>query len=257
MNIRSMYTALYTLTTKEVSRIFRIWPQTLIPPVITMLLYFIIFGKIIGRNINIVEGVSYISYIIPGLIMNAVIINSFGNTVNSFFNAKMYHSIEEMLVSPMPNWLIIMGYVIGGMIRGILVGFLVVIISSFFTKIIAIHLFFTICVIILSSMLFAILGIINSLFAKTYDDISWIPTFILMPLIYLGGVFYPISILPELWQNISLFNPILYIVNAFRYGVLEISSVNPYIALFSIFILNIIAFIAACKMMNLGVGIKK
>lgn len=257
MNIRAMYTALYTLSSKEVSRIFRIWPQTLIPPVITMLLYFIIFGKIIGRNINIVEGVSYMSYIIPGLIMNAVIINSFGNTVSSFFNAKMYHSIEEMLVSPMPNWLIIMGYVIGGMIRGILVGFLVVITSCFFTKISPIHLFFTICVILLSSMLFAILGIINSLFAKTYDDISWIPTFVLMPLIYLGGVFYPISILSEFWQNISLFNPILYIINAFRYGILEISSVNPYTALFSIFILNIIAFIAACKMMNLGVGIKK
>ena len=239
MNIQAMLIALYTIIYKEVSRIIRIWPQTLIPPVITMLLYFIIFGKIIGRHIDLINGVSYMAYILPGLIMNAVIVNSFGNTVSSFFSAKMHHSIEEMIVSPMPNWLIIMGYVIGGMIRGILVGLFVVTISYLFVDITPIHLFFTLAVILLSSMLFATLGIINALFAKTYDDISWIPTFVLTPLIYLGGVFYPITVLSEFWQNLSLFNPILYIVNAFRYGILEISSVNPNIALLSIFILNI------------------
>jgi ABC-2 type transport system permease protein len=257
MKIKDMKIALFTIVSKEFARIIRIWPQTLIPPVTTMLLYFVIFGEIIGKNLELIDGVSYITYIIPGLVMNAVIINSFGNTVSSFFSAKMHHNIEEMLVSPMPNWLIVMGYVIGGMIRGLIVGALVTIVACFFVKINPAHWLFTLIVMILSSMLFATLGIINALFAKTYDDISWIPTFVLTPLVYLGGVFYPISILPEFWQNISLFNPILYIVNAFRYGILEISSVNPYIALSSIFIFNIIIFISTCKMMNMGIGIKK
>lgn len=257
MNIKLMLTALFTIMRKEIMRILRIWPQTLIPPIITTSLYFVIFGKVIGNNLNLVEGVSYISYIIPGLIMNVVIVNSFANTVSSFFNARMYHSIEEMLVSPMPNWLIILGYVAGGVTRGLLVGLLIIIIAYFFDNINPVHLLFTITVIIFSSMLFSLLGIINGLLARNYDDMTWVQNFVLTPLIYLGGVFYPISILPEFWQQVSLFNPILYMVNAFRYGVLEISSVDPYIALFSLLFLNVIAFSALCKMMNIGVGIRK
>ena len=257
MNNKAMRIALYTILRKEMLRILRIWSQTLIPPVMSMALYFIIFGKIIGQNMELIQGVSYISYIIPGLIMNAVIVNSFTNTVHSFFQARFFHSIDEITVSPMPNWLVIIGYVGGGMMRGLLVGILVIIIAYFFDKTTPINLSFTVIVILLSSMLFSILGFINALFARNFDDISWIPTFVLTPLIYLGGVFYPVEILPVFWQKLSLFNPILYMVNAFRYGVLEVSSVNPYLALFSLFSLNVIAFAMAKKMMDLGVGIRK
>lgn len=257
MNINLMLTAVFTIMRKEIIRILRIWPQTLIPPVITTSLYFVIFGKVIGSNLDLVEGVSYISYIIPGLIMNVVIVNSFANTVSSFFSARMYHSIEEMLVSPMPNWLIILGYVAGGVTRGLLVGVLIIIVAYFFDGINPVNLPFTLTVIIFSSMLFSILGIINGLLARNYDDMTWVQNFVLTPLIYLGGVFYPISILPDFWQQVSLFNPILYMVNAFRYGVLEISSVNPYIALSSLLVLNVIAFLSVCKMMNIGIGIRK
>jgi len=252
-----MLIALYTILRKEVIRILRIWPQTLIPPLITMTLYFVIFGKIVGKNIELMQGLSYLRYIIPGLVMNAVIVNSYNNTVSSFFQSRFHHSVDEMTVSPMPHWLIVTGYVGGGMVRGLLTGVLVIAAAYFFDKINPKHVFFTITVILLSSMLFSTLGFINALLARNFDDISWIPTFILTPLIYLGGVFYPIEILPLLWQKISLFNPILYIVNAFRYGILEVSSVNPFIALCSLFILNLIAFASACKMMNLGVGIRK
>lgn len=257
MNISAMLTALYTIIRKEMIRVLRIWPQTLIPPVITIMLYFIIFGKVIGGNIKLIDGISYIKYIIPGLIMNAVLINSYANTVSSFFNARLYHSVEEMIVSPMPNWLIITGYVIGGMTRGLLVGMLVVIVAYFFEDINPLHLVFTIIVIICSAILFSSLGFINALLARNYDDTSWVLNFVLTPLIYLGGVFYPITILPEFWQNLSLFNPILYIVNAFRYGILEISSVDPYMALMALLSLNIIVFVSALKMMNRGIGIKK
>lgn len=257
MNISAMLTALYTIIRKEMIRVLRIWPQTLIPPVITIMLYFIIFGKVIGGNIKLIDGISYIKYIIPGLIMNAVLINSYANTVSSFFNARLYHSIEEMIVSPMPNWLIITGYVIGGMTRGLLVGVLVVIVAYFFEDINPLHLVFTIIVIICSAILFSSLGFINALLARNYDDTSWVLNFVLTPLIYLGGVFYPITILPEFWQSLSLFNPILYIVNAFRYGILEISSVDPYMALMALLSLNIIVFALALKMMNRGIGIKK
>lgn len=257
MNINLMLTALFTIIRKEIIRIVRIWPQTLIPPVITITLYFVVFGKIIGKDIELIDGVSYIRYIIPGLIMNAVIINSYTNTVSSFFNARMYHSVQEMIVSPMPNWLIVLGYIAGGMARGLLIGVLVIVMSYFFDDIHPVHLFFTIIVILFSSMLFAILGFLNGLLARNYDDMTWVPNFVLTPLIYLGGVFYPITVLPEFWQKVSLFNPILYMVNAFRYGVLEISSVNPYIALSSLLVLNVIAFLSVWKMMNMGVGIRK
>lgn len=257
MNKKSMLIALYTILCKEVIRILRIWPQTLIPPLITMTLYFVIFGKVVGKNIELTQGLSYLKYIIPGLVMNAVIINSFTNTVSSFFQAKFHHSVDEMTVSPMPNWLIISGYVGGGMFRGLLVGALVIAAAYFFDRINPAHLCFTVIVILFSSMLFSTLGFINALLANNFDDISWIPTFILTPLVYLGGVFYPIEILPSFWQKVSMFNPILYIVNSFRYGILETSSVNPFIALFSLIIFSFIAFGSACKMMNLGIGIRK
>jgi ABC-2 type transport system permease protein len=257
MNRTEMLTSFYTILRKELLRIIRIWPQTLVPPVIVMTLYFVIFGKIVGRNMDLVNDVSYIRYLIPGLIMNAVIVNSFTNTVSSFFQARFNHAVEEMTVSPMPHWIVIAGYVGGGMARGLLIGGLVIMTAYFFDNINPIHLLFTITVILLTSMLFATLGFINALVSRNYDDVTMVPTFVLTPLVYLGGVFYPITMLPEIWQQISLLNPILYIVNAFRYGILEITSVDPYIALFSLFMFNVIAFLGAYRMMHLGVGIRK
>jgi ABC-2 type transport system permease protein len=166
MNKKSMLIAFYTILRKEIVRIIRIWPQTLVPPVVVMALYFVIFGKVVGKNIELIQGFSYVKYIIPGLIMNAVIVNSFTNTVSSFFQARFHHSVDEMTVSPMPNWLVIAGYTSGGMARGLLVGMLVIITAYFFDNINPIHLCFTVTVIVLSSMLFSILGFINGASCK-------------------------------------------------------------------------------------------
>lgn len=257
MNTKLKLTALKTILRREFIRIIRIWIQTLIPPVIMSILYIIVFGKIIGKNIGEIHDVSYIKYIIPGLIMNSVIINSFNNTVSSFFQTKFHRNIDEMTVSPMPNWLIIIGYVGGGVVRGLLIGLLIMLAALFFADIIPINPLYTLLVVFFSSMLFSTLGFINALVARNFDDISWIPTFVLTPLVYLGGVFYPIEMLPKFWYNLSLFNPILYIVNAFRYGILEISNINPTHSLIIISLLSILAFISAWKMMNLGIGIRK
>jgi len=249
--------ALGTILRKEMSRIFRIWPQSLIPPVVSVVLYLIIFGSVIGARIGEIGGVPYMDYIIPGLIMNIVIANSFSNTAHSFFLAKFNHSIEEMLVSPMPHWLIIMGYVGGGVIRGLLVGIFTMIAALSFTAINPVHPMFTLAVFILTSILFASLGFINGLFANSFDDTSWVASFILTPLSYLGGVFYSIESLPPLWQKVSLFNPILHIVNAFRFGMIGYSNINPYMALASLAILSVGSYCLACHMMRLGVGIKQ
>lgn len=256
MNNKQIITSLYTILFKEVERILRIWPQTIIPPVVTITLYFIIFGKVMGSNIGAMQGVNYIIYIIPGLVMNAVVVNSFTNTVSSFFHVRFHRSVEEMMVSPMPNWVIIAGYTGGGMIRGLLISFVVIAISSFFAELSIVSPWFTLAVILLSSMLFSMLGIINAIFANSFDDISWISTFVLTPLTYLGGVFYPIELLSEFWQKASLFNPILYIVSAFRFGMLGISSVDPYFALMSLGVLNIVAYIVVSKVLYLGTSIK-
>jgi ABC-2 type transport system permease protein len=226
VTIAEQWIALCTIMRKEVVRFTRIWVQTLLPPVITMGLYFVIFGQLIGARIGEMDGFSYMDFVVPGLIMMSVITNSYSNVVSSFFGVKFQRSIEELLVSPTPNYIILLGYVIGGVCRGLLVGFIVTLVSLFFTDLSIYSLPITIAIVFMTSVVFALAGFLNAVFARTFDDISIVPTFILTPLTYLGGVFYSISLLPPFWQAVSQINPILYMVNAFRYGILGISDIN-------------------------------
>ncbi len=226
MSAREQWIAFMTLMVKEIRRFTRIWQQTLLPPAITIALYFVIFGTLIGPRIGTMSGFSYMEFVVPGLIMLAVITNSFGNVVSSFFGSKFAGNIEELLVSPTPNYIILTGYVLGGVTRGLTVGFIVTLLSLFFTKLQIQHLGVTIGVVIMTSILFSLAGLVNAVYAKNFDDISIIPTFVLTPLTYLGGVFYSVSLLPEFWQKVSLLNPVLYMVNAFRYGLLGVSDIH-------------------------------
>jgi ABC-2 type transport system permease protein len=232
------WVAFSTIVIKEIRRFMRIWQQTLLPPAITMTLYFIIFGNLIGSRIGKMDGVDYMSFIVPGLIMMSVITNAYGNVSSSFFGNKFQRSIEELMVSPVFPSVILAGYVIGGVVRGVMVGIIVTLLSLYFTDLQLHNLSVVIIVTILSAILFALGGFINAVFATKFDDITIVPTFIITPLTYLGGVFYSISLLPEFWQDVSKLNPILYMVNSFRYGILGISDVD---VVFSIAML--IAFI--------------
>ncbi|NLO80196.1 MAG: ABC transporter permease [Xanthomonadaceae bacterium] len=248
--------SLKTIAYKEIRRFLRIWQQTLLPPAITMTLYLIIFGSLIGARIGEMGGHSYIEFIVPGVIMIAVITNSYANVVSSFFSAKFQRFIEEILVSPTPNLVILLGYLAGGFARGLLVGAIVLAISLLFTELRIHNPWITASIVLLTSLLFALGGFINAIFARTYDDISIIPTFVLTPLTYLGGVFYSIHLLPPFWQKVSLINPILYLVNAFRYGILGHSDINIGIA-YTV----ALAFIAllgsiAMLLLRLGTGLR-
>lgn len=245
-----------TLLHKEITRILRIWMQTLLPPAITMTLYFIIFGKLIGSRIGVMDGFNYMQYIAPGLIMMSVISNSYGNVVSSFFGSKFGRHIEELLVSPMPNYLILLGYIAGGMFRGLFVGAIVTCIALFFTDLTVANPWVTLSVVLLTSFVFSIGGFINATFAKKFDDISIIPTFVLTPLTYLGGVFYSINMLPDFWQGISKANPILYMVNAFRYGILGTSDIDIKTAYAVILLFAIGFFFFALHLLNKGTGIR-
>jgi ABC-2 type transport system permease protein len=257
MNVALNFVAMKTIVRKEVIRVLRIWVQTIIPPAITMTLYFIIFGNLIGRRIGTMDGFDYMQYIAPGLIMMSVITNSYGNVVSSFFGAKFGRHIEEMIVSPMSNATIILGHVAGGVLRGMLVGLLVTVIALFFTRLTVTHPFITISIVLLSSTVFALAGFINAIFAKKFDDIAIVPTFVLTPLTYLGGVFYSISLLPDFWQKVSLANPILYMVNAFRYGILGTSDIRIGVA-YAILLIFVIGLFSACLyLLNRGVGIRE
>ena len=222
--------ALRTIVTKEIFRFIRIWPQTLLPPAITTALYFLIFGKLIGSRIGTVNGASYMDYIVPGIILMSVISHSYANVVSSFYSTKFQRNIEELLVAPVPNWVILAGYVSGGIIRGLLVGLVVSLISLLFAEVVVNNLLITLSVAFLTATLFALAGFINAVLAESFDDISIIPNFVLTPLSYLGGVFYSVDMLPGIWQTISKGNPILYMVNAFRYGLIGISDVNIQLA---------------------------
>ncbi len=250
------WVAFKTIVTKEILRFGRIWVQTVLPPAIMMALYFVIFGKLIGSQIGDMEGFRYIDFIVPGLILMSVISNSYANVVSSFYSSKFQHNIEELLIAPLPNFIILAGYVAGGVARGVVVGVVVTLVSLFFTDL-DIHSYaVTLTVFVLTSVLFAIAGFINAVYANSFDDISIVPTFVLTPLTYLGGVFYSISMLPEFWQRISLANPVLYMVNAFRYGLLGVSDISLWLALAIIlgFILALGAF--AMWLLARGVGIK-
>jgi len=248
--------ALNTVLHKEVVRFLRIWSQTLLPPAITMTLYFIIFGKLIGSQLRDIEGFSYMQYIVPGLTMMSIMTSAYANTSSSFFGAKFSRSIEEMLVSSMPSYIILLGYVLGGALRGILVGLIVISISFLFTHIHIQHWGIVISMAVLSSMLFALGGLINAIFAKKFDDVSFIPTFVLTPLTYLGGIFYSIKQLPPAWQTVSQFNPIFNIVDSFRFGMLGISDMNIYVGLSLVIGFFIILFVVSLYLLEKGIGLR-
>ena len=246
-----------TIVIREFSRILRIWGQTIVPPAITATLYFIIFGSLIGRRIGDMGGFSYMQYIAPGLIMMSVITNSYGNVVSSFFGAKFGRHIEELLVAPLPNWLIVLGYVAGGVVRGLLVGLVVRLIALFFTHLHVEHWLVVIGAVLLTATVFSLLGFINAVFAKNFDQITFVPTFILTPMTYLGGVFYSIAMLPEWAQSASRANPILYMVNAFRYGFLGESDVGLGVS-FGIMLLALVALFVSCVwLMEKGIGTRE
>ncbi|BBM63851.1 transport permease protein [Vibrio alfacsensis] len=250
------WTAFCSLLTKEINRFTRIWVQTLVPPAITMTLYFIIFGSLIGSRIGEMGGFSYMEYIVPGLIMMSVITNSYSNVASSFFSSKFQRNIEELLVAPVPNYIIILGFVMGGVVRGLLVGTIVTFVSLFFVDLQVDHWGIIIATVFMTSVVFSLGGLINAVYAKTFDDISIIPTFVLTPLTYLGGVFYSISLLPEFWQAVSKLNPIVYMVNAFRYGFLGVSDVGI-VTSFSVLSVFVVALYAVAHyLVTKGIGLR-
>ncbi|UTW49771.1 ABC transporter permease [Bacterioplanoides sp. SCSIO 12839] len=255
--LQIQWVAFKTILTKEVRRFMRIWQQTLLPPAITMTLYFIIFGNLIGSRIGEMGGVDYMAFIVPGLIMMSVITNAYGNVASSFFSNKFQRSVEEMMVAPVHPGTILLGFVMGGVVRGVLVGMIVTLLSLYFTQLQIHNLAVVISVILLSAILFSLGGFINAIFASKFDDISIIPTFVITPLTYLGGVFYSITLLPEFWQGVSLLNPILYMVNTFRYGILGVSDVDLLTA-YSMLIAFIVVLSAySIWLMRRGTGMRQ
>lgn len=250
------WVAFQSILNKETNRFLRIWVQTLVPPAITMTLYFIIFGSLIGSRIGDMGGFSYMEFIVPGLIMMSVITNSYSNVASSFFSAKFQRNVEELLVAPVPNYIIVLGFVGGGVARGVLVGLIVTLLSLFFVDIRIHHLLVIMATVVLTSALFALGGLINAVYAKTFDDISIIPTFVLTPLTYLGGVFYSLTLLPGGWQQVAAFNPIVYMVNAFRYGFLGVSDVSISLAFAVMLGLISVLFMLALHLVNKGTGLR-
>lgn len=256
MSCREQWIAFLTLIIKEIRRYTRIWQQTLLPPAISIGLYFVIFGSLIGPRIGKMSGFSYMEFVVPGLIMLAVITNSFGNVVSSFFGNKFAGNIEELLVSPMPNYIILLGYVIGGVSRGLAVAVIVTLLSLLFTELRVQHPLITVSVVILTSIVFSLAGLVNAVYAENFDDISIIPTFVLTPLTYLGGVFYSISLLPEFWQGVSKLNPIFYMVNGFRYGILGVSDIDVRWALVILVLFVAVLFAYALRLLETGKNLR-
>ncbi len=256
MNARAQWIAFHTILGKEVRRFMRIWIQTILPPAITTALYFIIFGGLIGPRVGEMDGFSFMDYIMPGLIMMAVINNSYANVVASFYGAKFQRSVEEMLVSPMPNYLILAGFVGGGVARGLIVGAVVTAVALLFTDLRPVDPLLTVVVVLMTSVLFSLAGFVNAVYANSFDDISIIPTFVLTPLTYLGGVFFSISLLSEFWQTVALANPILWMVNAFRAGMLGITDVPVAAALGIIAAFTVVLTAFCLWLLQRGVGIR-
>ena len=246
----------FTMVRKDLIRILRIWSQTLLPPIITMALYFTIFGTFIGSQLKPINGHTYIEFIVPGLVMMTIITSAYMNTVSTFYFAKFIKNIEELLVSPMPSWVIVAGFVTGGVMRAFIVGFLVILTSLFFTHLVIANIFVIFAAAFLTSLLFAFAGLVNGFFAKSFDAISIVPTFVLTPLTYLGGVFYSVSLLPEPFKTLSLFNPILYMVNAFRYGFLGFSDVNILLCFAVLLVLTVVFFSLTLWLFIRGAGFK-
>lgn len=245
-----------TILRKELIRIVRIWPQTFIPAIITTALYFLIFGSIIGPRIDMFEDFSYIQFIIPGLMMMAVISNSYINTVSSFFGAKFQKSIEEILITPTPAYIIVLGYVLAGMFRGVVTGVIIAIVSYFFTQMPIQNIGIIMFALVIASALFGLAGLLNGMVIKGFDETTWVPTFVITPLTYLGGVFYPLNLLPDFWQKVSYLNPILYIIDLFRYGFLGITNTNIEYAAIILIIITAILFFSATLLIKKGVGLR-
>lgn len=245
-----------TIFLKEILRFSRIWVQTILPSVITTTLYFLIFGRLIGERIGPMDGLDYLDFIVPGLVLMSVITNAYANVVSSFYSSKFSRYIEELLVAPIPDWVILAGYVAGGVARGLVVGVAVMLVAMVFTEIHIHSLVVTLVVLVMTAVLFSLGGFINAIFANSFDDISIVPTFVLTPLTYLGGVFYSIDLLPQLWQGLSLLNPVLYMINAFRYGLLGVSDISIAIAfgIVTAFILTLA--VISLRLLRHGVGIK-
>lgn len=248
--------AFKTIVTREVTRFMRIWIQTVLPAVVVSALYFVIFGKVLGELIKDINGIRYIDYIIPGIILMSVIQNSYSNVVSSFYSTKYHRSVEEILVSPTPNYIILLGFTAGGVARGIIVGVSVTLTSLVFTELKLFNVWIMLSIVVLTAILFSLAGFINAVYAKNFDDISIVPTFILTPLIYLGGVFYQLDALSRFWQEVAVFNPILYMVNAFRYGFLEKSDVSLIFSYTIIFLFIIVLYLYALRLLNKGIGLK-
>jgi ABC-2 type transport system permease protein len=248
--------AFKTIVIKEIFRFIRIWPQTLLPPAITTALYFLIFGKLIGDRIGTISGASYMDYIVPGIILMSVISHSYANVVSSFYSTKFQRNIEELLVAPIPNWVILSGYVSGGIVRGMLVGVTVTLISLLFAEIKINHIGLALTIAVLTATVFALAGFINALLAESFDDISIIPNFVLTPLTYLGGVFYSTDMLPGIWQSISMGNPILYMINAFRYGLIGVTDVDIQLSFLITGGFIVILVLFSLFLLHKGVGIK-
>ena len=249
--------ALQTIVHREIRRYTRIWPQTLLPPAITMVLYFVIFGNLIGARVGQMGGFTYMEYIVPGLIMMSVITNSYSNVVSSFFSTKFQRSIEELLVSPVSPHVMVIGFALGGITRGLAVALIVTLLSMFFIDLQVHHLGITLLVIALTSTIFALGGFINAVFARNFDDISIIPTFVLTPLTYLGGVFYSINLLSPFWQTLSLANPILHMVNAFRYGILGVSDIRIGVAISFMSVAAVLMYIWCIRLLKSGRGMRQ
>ena len=255
--LRQFWIAYLTITRKEIKRFSRIWVQTIFPPVVMVALYFIIFGELIGQRIGEMDGMSYVDFIMPGLVMMSIITNSYANVVSSFFGAKYSRHIEEMQVAPVPNLVILLGFITGGVARGMVVGIAVTLVSLLFADFSIYNPFVVLLVALLTSCLFAMAGLVNAIFANSFDDISIVPTFVLTPLTYLGGIFYSIKMLPEFWQQVSLGNPILYMVNSFRYGFRGSSDIELTTALTVILIFNLLLFFFCLALLERGTGIRQ
>lgn len=256
MLFRKNYIALETIIINEVVRFSRIWSQTFLPPVITMTLYFLIFGAFIGEKIGKIDHVTFMQYMAPGLIMMAIITNAYANVVASFFGMRFQRSVEELLISPVPNYIILLGFTIGGILRGVVVGILITIVALCFTHLTIHNYLITIAITLLTASLFSLAGFTNAIFASDFDDVQIVPTFVLTPLTYLGGVFYSISQLPPVWQYISKANPIVYIVNTFRYGILGITDVPVFTAFIIIIIANMLLYGLNLYLLRKGTGIR-
>jgi len=257
VTLSEQYIAFMTIVRKEIKRYLRIWTQTLLPSAITMSLYFVIFGSLIGSRIGEMGGFTYMQFVVPGLIMMAIVTNSYSNVVSSFFGSKFNNSVEELLVSPTPNYVILMGYVVGGITRGLFVAVVVTLVSLFFTRLHVHSYFIVVITVLLTSTLFALAGFINAVYANNFDDISIIPTFVLTPLIYLGGVFYSMDLLPDFWAGVSRLNPLVYVVNAFRYGVLGVSDVSLTLAFSMITGFTVAAFTFSMHLLNSGTRLRQ